>query len=201
MGPLDTFQAAAYLNAVGMIGYNRLGQTCLPVCSENSYELDTRAEDAPLVRFLRQVKILASHDEVEWIMLVQDVPERYVVCCVSDWEGSESRRSTSETFEQLGSLLQRRGRAKRYRTCGSWRVIVCTGLRQGQPEAQAGSAHGQHGEFRHAQAHWIRTGTTSRRAMALATGCCVGGAIQNVITVQNVSDLTTKCHLEKRLES
>ena len=44
--PLDTFQAAVYRTAAGMIGH--IVQTRLPVCSENSDELDARAEEARL---------------------------------------------------------------------------------------------------------------------------------------------------------
>ena len=61
------------------------------------------------MRLLRLAQLLASHDEVEWIMPVQDTPEKYVVLGDFDWRGSESRRSTSGTSEQLGSHPIHRG--------------------------------------------------------------------------------------------
>ena len=59
--------------------------------------------DLDWMRFVRQAKFVASHDEVEWIMPVRDMLEKYVVFGDSEWGGSESRRSTSGTLEPLGS--------------------------------------------------------------------------------------------------
>ena len=53
------------------------------------------------MRLLCLARFLASHNEVEWIMWAQDIPEKYVVLGDSDWRGSDTRRSTSGTLEQL----------------------------------------------------------------------------------------------------
>ena len=44
--PLDTFQAAGYRTAVGMIGCIVLDRATLPVCSESGDERDARTEEA-----------------------------------------------------------------------------------------------------------------------------------------------------------
>ena len=71
---------------------------------------------------------------------------------------------------------------------------------RGQLEAQAGNAHGQHGDNRSAQPHGIWTSTTSRSPMALDAGSCPSGTIltEKSGTVKNDSDLTTKYHDEGR---
>ena len=85
------------------------------------------------MRLLRLAKCLVSHDEFESLFPVQDVPEKNVVCGDSDWEGSESRRSTTGTFEQAGSHPIHYSCSTQHvialssgGTCGSWRVAVCS---------------------------------------------------------------------------
>ena len=53
---------------------------------------------------LRLGKFLVAHTELQWLYRAQDVPEKYVVYGDSDWAGSETRRSTTGAFEQLGQL-------------------------------------------------------------------------------------------------
>ena len=117
-----------------------------------------------------------SHDELEWLYQAQDVPEKYVVCGGdSDWAGSDSRRSTKGVFEQFGqhfiefscstqhivALLS--GKAEMYATVRA----AAGGLQSVQLLAEAGSAHGQYGENRHAQPCWIRASTTPGCEVAL----------------------------------
>ena len=54
------------------------------------------------MRMMRLAKFLVAHSELEWINQAQDVPEKYVVYGDSDWAGSDTRRSTTRAFEQLG---------------------------------------------------------------------------------------------------
>ena len=51
---------------------------------------------------MRLAKFLVAHSELEWLYQAQDVPEKYVVCGDSDWAGSDTRKSTNGTFEELG---------------------------------------------------------------------------------------------------
>ena len=51
---------------------------------------------------MRLAKFLVAHNELEWLFHAQDAPENYVVYGDSDWAGSETRRSTTGAFEQLG---------------------------------------------------------------------------------------------------
>ena len=51
---------------------------------------------------MRLAKFLVAHSQLDWLNQAQDVPEKYVVYEDSDWAGSETRRSTTRAFEQLG---------------------------------------------------------------------------------------------------
>ena len=135
---LDTFQAATFRFAVGLIGYIVLDR---PECQYAAKTVRSATRDPTKLdwmRMMRLAKFLVSHSELEWIYQAQDVPEKYVVFGDSDWAGSESRRSTTGAFETvwtashriqlLGTArhcpLERRGRAVRYGTCGSGRIAV-----------------------------------------------------------------------------
>ena len=59
------------------------------------------------MRKLPLAKFLVSHSELEWLCQAQDVPEKYVLYGDSDSAGSESRRSTTGAFEQLGQYPHR----------------------------------------------------------------------------------------------
>ena len=54
------------------------------------------------MRMMRLAMFLVAHNELEWLYHAQDVPEKYVVYGDSDWAGSETLRSTTGAFEQLG---------------------------------------------------------------------------------------------------
>ena len=57
------------------------------------------------MRLMRLAMFLVAHSELKWLYQAQDVPEKYVVYGDSDWAGSETRRSTTGAFEQLGQHL------------------------------------------------------------------------------------------------
>ena len=109
---------------------------------------------------MRLVKFLVAHSELEWLHQA-DVPEKYVVYGDSDWAGSETRRSTTGAFEQLGQhpiefscstqhvVALSSGEAKLLcnRTCGSRRVAVRSAVGRGWNGSETGSDHGQHGEL------------------------------------------------------
>ena len=168
-----------------MIGYFVVDRPDCQFAAEDV--VDT--EEAGLAR--RLAKFLASHHEVECIMLVQDGPEKYVVFGDSKWGGYESRRSTSGIFAQLGShsidfscstqhvITLSSGLAALYAT---GRVAV-GGPQSVQLLAEASLKlelevfTESNSEYRHAQPYRIRTSTTSRRAMALDAGSCPGGVM------------------------
>ena len=120
---LDTFQAATFRSAVGLIGYIVLDRPECQYAAKTVRSATREATNLDWMRMMRLAKFLVSHSELEWIYQAQDVPEKYVVFGDSDWAGSESRRSTTGAFEQNGlhpiefscslhstSLLSRAGR-------------------------------------------------------------------------------------------
>ena len=96
---LDAFQTAVYRTAVGMIGYTVLDRPDCQFAAKTVMSSTREPRKLDWMRHMRLAKFLMSHDEVEWIMLVQDVPDKYVAYGDSDWGGSEPRWSTSGTFE------------------------------------------------------------------------------------------------------
>ena len=160
------------------------------------------------LRLLRLAKFLGSHDELEWLLLVQDVPEKYVVYGDSDWGGSDSRRSTTGTFQTIDhscstqhviALLQRRGR-ELYATRGlrSVQLLAEADLKLKLDVLTDNTANiGMHsrigsGRVRHLDVRWLWT------QEAVQTGRF---AVKKVGTTENVSDLTTRYHGEERLEA
>ena len=51
---------------------------------------------------MRLAKFLVAHNELEWLYHAQDVPKKFAVYGDSDWAGTDTRRSTTGAFEQLG---------------------------------------------------------------------------------------------------
>ena len=99
---LDTFQAATFRSAVGLIGYIFLDR---PECQYAAKTVRSATQEPTKLnwmRMMRLAKFLVSHSEVGWVYQAQGVPEKYVVFGDSDWAGSESRRSTTGAFEQYG---------------------------------------------------------------------------------------------------
>ena len=100
--PLDTFQAATFRSAVGLIRYIVLGRPDRQKTAKAVRSATREPTKLDWTRVLRLAKFL-SHDELEWLYQAQDVPEKYVVYGGdSDWAGSDSRRSTKGVFEQFG---------------------------------------------------------------------------------------------------
>ena len=82
--PLDTFQAAVYRTAVGMIGYIVLDRHDCQFEAKTVMRSTCELRKFGWMRLLRLAKFLASHDEAECIMPAQDVPDKYVVYTDSD---------------------------------------------------------------------------------------------------------------------
>ena len=161
---------------------------------------------------LRLAKFLVSHDEIEWLLLVQDVPERSVVYGDSGWGGLESRRITTGTFEQLGShpidcscstqhvIALSSGEAELYATgraaAGGLQSVQL--LAEAEVLTDSTENIGMHnrigsGRARHLDVRWLWT------REAVQTGRFT---LKKVGTTENVSDLTTtKYHDEERLEA
>ena len=99
---LDTFQAATFRSAVGLIGYIILDTPECQYAAKTVRSANRESTNLDWMRMMRLTKFLVSHSELEWIYQAQDVPEKYVVFGDSDWAGSESRRSTTGVFEQYG---------------------------------------------------------------------------------------------------
>ena len=99
--PLDIFQAATFRSAVVLIGYIVLDRPGCQYAGKAVRSATREPSKFDWMRMLRLAKFLVSHSEFEWFQ-AQDVPEKYVVCGDADWEGSETRRSTTGACEQLG---------------------------------------------------------------------------------------------------
>ena len=90
--PLDTFQAATFRSAVGLIGYIVLDRPDCQ-CSAKVVRSATRGPaKLDWMRMMRLAKFLVAHSELEWLHQAQDVPEKYVVYGDSDWAGSENAK-------------------------------------------------------------------------------------------------------------
>ena len=132
---LDTFQAATFLSAVGLVGYIVLDRPECQYAAKTVRSATREPTKLDWMRMMRLAKFLVSHSELEWIYQAQDVPEKYVVFGDSDWAGSESRRSTTGAFEQYGlhpiefscatqHVIALSSRAVCYRTYGSGRIAI-----------------------------------------------------------------------------
>ena len=135
---LDTFQAATFRSAVGLIGYIVLDRPECQYAAKTVRSATREPTNLDWMRMMRLAKFLVSHSELEWIYQAQDVPEKYVVFGDSDWAGSESRRSTTGAFEQYGlhpiefscstqhviALSSGEAELYCYRTCGSGRIAI-----------------------------------------------------------------------------
>ena len=139
---------------------------------------------------------------------------RSMWCLETQTAGSESRRSTTGTFEQCGTAshriqlldtarhcsLERGGRPVCYRTCGSGRIAVQLFVEAGmEPKLEVvtdSSANlGMHNRIgservRHLDMKWLWT------QEAVQSGRF---SLKKVSTDRNVSDLTRKHHHEDRL--
>ena len=100
---LDTFQAATFRSAVGLIGYIVLDR---PDCQYAAKAVRSATGERTKLDWMRMrlAKFLVSHSELEWIYQAQDVPEKYVVFGDSDWAGSESRRSTTGALNSMDCI-------------------------------------------------------------------------------------------------
>ena len=78
--PLDTFQAAGYRTAASFW----TGPPC-QFAAKAVMSVTREPRKLEWMRFKRLAKFLVSHDELEWLFPVQDVPEKYVVYRDSDW--------------------------------------------------------------------------------------------------------------------
>ena len=90
---LDTFQAATFRSAVGLIGYIVLDRPDCQYAAKTVRSATREPTNLDWMRMMCLAKFLVSHS---------DVPEKYVVFGDSEWAGSESRRSTTGAFEQYG---------------------------------------------------------------------------------------------------
>ena len=100
--PLDTFRAATFSPAVGLIGYIFLDRLDSQFTAKGVRSATTQPTKLDWMRMMRLAKFLVAHDEIEWLNHAQDVPKKYAVYGDSDWAGSETRRCTTGAFEQLG---------------------------------------------------------------------------------------------------
>ena len=169
------------------------------------------------MRLLRLATFLFSRDELEWIFPVQDSPEKYMAYGDSDWGVSESRRSTSGTYEQFGMYQIEY-------SCSTQHVIVSSsgeaeldatgraaagGLQSVQPLAEASielklealtdstanigmQSRVGSGRVRHLDVKWLWA------EEALLAGRFM---LKKIDTAENISDLTTKHHDEGRLKA
>ena len=167
------------------------------------------------MRLLRLAKFFASHGEIDWIMPVQNMLEKYVVFGDSDWRGSKSRRSTSRTFEQSGSNPNDNGWSKKNVIAlsnGEAELYAAGraaagGLQSVQLLAEAGlklklevltdstASNGMHscvgsGRVRHLDVRWV----WAQEAVQAERF-----SLKQVGTFENVSDLTTKYQDEESL--
>ena len=100
--PLDTFQAATFRSVVGLIEYIVLDRLDCQYAAKPVWSATREHAKLDWMRPMRLAKFLVAHSELEWLHQAQDVPEKYVVCGDSGWAGSETERSTTGAFEQLG---------------------------------------------------------------------------------------------------
>ena len=71
-------------------------------CPGPDCQYAAKAVRSATLRMMRLAKFLVAPNELEWLYHAQDVQEKYAVYGDSDWAGSETRRSTTRAFEQLG---------------------------------------------------------------------------------------------------
>ena len=76
---LDTFQAATFRSAVGLIGYIVLYRPECQYAAKTVRSATREPTNLDWMRMMRLAKFLVSHSELEWIYQAQDVPEKYVV--------------------------------------------------------------------------------------------------------------------------
>ena len=209
--PLDTFQAATFRSAVGLVGYIVLDR---PDCQYAAKAVRSATREPTKLDWMRLAKFLAAHSELEWLHQAQALPEKYVVYGDSDWAGSETRRRTTGAFEQLGQhptefscstqhvVALSSGEAELPATRRAAGVAVSSAVCRGWDGSEAGSAYGQHGEpwhpqpccsgrVRHLDVKWLWTQEAVRAGRI---------SLKKVGTYTKVSDLTTKHHDEERLK-
>ena len=100
--PLEIFQAATFRSAVGLIGYIFLDRPDCQYAAKAVRSATTEPAKLDWMRMMRLAKFLVAHTELGWLYHAQDAPGKHVVYGDSDWAGSETRRSTTGAFEQLG---------------------------------------------------------------------------------------------------
>ena len=212
--PLDTFQAASFRAAVGLIGYSVLDRLDCQYAATAVRSATTEPTKLDWMRMMRLAKFQVAHNELEWLYHAQDVPEKYAVYGDSDWAGSETRRSTTRASEQLGQdpiefscstqhvVALSSGEAELYATG----CAAAGGLRSVQLLTEAGlelqlevltdstANLGMHnrvgsGRVRHLDVKWLWA------QEAVQAGRF---SLKKVSTDSNVSDLTTKHHSEER---
>ena len=165
---------------------------------------------------MRLAKFLVAHRELEWLYQSQDVPEKYVVYGDSDWAGSDTRRSTTAAFEQLGQhpiefscstqhvVALSSGEAELYAAgpaaaggLQSVQLLTEAGMDLKLEVVSESTANlGMHnrvgsGRVRHLDVKylWTQEAVQARRF-----------SLKKVGTYSNVSDLTTKHHDDERLK-
>ena len=181
--PLDTFQAATFRSAVGLIGYIVLDRPDCQYAAKAVRSATTEPTKLDRMRMMRLAKFLVGHNELEWLYHAQDVPEKYAVYGDSDWAGSETRRSTTGAFEQLGQnpiefscstqhvIALSSGEAELYATGRA----AAGGLQSVQLLTEAGMElklevlTDSTANLRYAQPYWFRTSAAPGREMVLDT--------------------------------
>ena len=105
--PLDTFHAATFRSAVGLIGYIVLDRPDCEYAAKAVRSATTEPTKLDWMRMMRLAKFLVAHNELEWLYHAQDVPEKYAVYGDSDWAGSETRRSRTGAFRTARTASDR----------------------------------------------------------------------------------------------
>ena len=121
------------------------------------------------------IPFLASHSEVEWIMPAQEMPETHVVFGDSGWGLSASQGLVNNSIH-IPSISAARRNTSLHSTAKRQHCMRQDArqledfsrrlLARSRPEAQTGSAHGQHrsDRVRHLDVRWLWT-----------AGSCPGG--------------------------
>ena len=186
-----TFQAATFR----LIGYIVLDRPDGQYAAKAVRSATREPTKLDWMRMLRLAKFLVAHSELERLYQAQNVLEKYVVYGDSDWAGSDTRRSTTGAFEQLGQhpidfscsiqhvVALSSGEAELYAT-----VRAATGgLQSVQRLAEAGMGLRE----RHLDVKWLWT------QEAVQAGRF---SLKKVGTSSNVSGLTTTHHDEEGLQ-
>ena len=123
---LDTFQAATFRSAVGLIGYIVLDRPKCQYAAKTVRSANGEPANLEWMRMMRLAKFLVSHSELQWIHQAQDVTgqARSHVGARQEHLNSMDCTPSNSAARHSTSLLSSGGRSVCYRTCGRWRIAV-----------------------------------------------------------------------------